>query len=149
MLSLRTITKSVVHFFKKQYTLFFNIAKRYGEVFSLALIDIDDFKIINDTYGHAGGDLVLKKFSLEARNTFRKSDIIIRYGGDEFAVIMPETDNDQAVAAVERLKNNLQESEFRVSAGIATYDGALTDESQMFQLADKRLYEEKKKKNCS
>ncbi|RKY40960.1 MAG: hypothetical protein DRP85_07500 [Candidatus Makaraimicrobium thalassicum] len=143
-----------VSFYKREIPLFFNIAKRYKKVFSLAMIDIDRFKHINDTYGHAAGDFILKKFSVIAKETFRTADTVIRYGGDEFAVIMPETDYEQASAAIERLKSKINGKVFRfldiqveltfsVSAGIATYDDSFTSESRMFELADSRLYEDK------
>jgi diguanylate cyclase (GGDEF)-like protein len=144
-----------VHFFKKQFSLFFNISKRYKKIFSLAIIDIDNFKSINDTYGHAAGDFVLQKFSSIAKETLRKSDIIARYGGDEFAVIMPETGEKQALFGIERLKKNIAKKAFilpnlkkkinvSISAGIACYEENFTAESQVFELADKRLYESKR-----
>lgn len=149
-----------VGFFKKQIVSTFNIAKRYKNKFSLAVIDIDEFKHINDTYGHMAGDLVLKKFSLVAARTLRESDVITRYGGDEFAVIMPETDNKQAVEAVNRLKANIGAQKitlpsgrgditFSISAGVATFDDTIKDENVLFELADAGLYEDKKNKEAS
>lgn len=146
-----------IRFFKRQFTLFFNTAKRYKKVFSLAIMDIDDFKNINDTQGHAAGDFILIKFASIARQTLRESDVLMRYGGDEFIVIMPETNNKQAAGAITRLKNIIKNKmfmfhdtepglTFSISAGIATYNPNLTNESQMFNLADQRLYEDKMKK---
>jgi diguanylate cyclase (GGDEF)-like protein len=142
-------------FFKKQFTLFFGMAKRYKKTFSLAIVDIDGMKHINDTYGHIAGDLVLKNFASAARAVLRNVDIITRYGGDEFAIIFPEQDAAQAGVAVKRLKNTIKTKvvtlhdkqltiTFSVSAGIAAYDENFTDELKMFELADERLYKDKK-----
>lgn len=133
-----------ITFFKKQFALFFNIAKRYKKVFTLAIIDINNFKEINDTRGHPAGDAVLKEFASIAKSTFRKSDIVCRYGGDEFTVIMPETDAKQSAIALERLKKSINKKGFSVSAGMASYKDAFRDESEMLKLADKRFYDDKK-----
>ncbi|NQU73321.1 MAG: diguanylate cyclase [Candidatus Omnitrophica bacterium] len=144
------------NFFKKQIAIFFNIAKRYKKPFSLALMDIDNLKQINNAYGYSAGDFILKKFSAIAKKTLRKADIIIRYGGDEFAIIMPETDSNHAAIAIERLKGNIKDKKltaqgiktaltFSVSAGIVTYGPNIIDESQMFKVADQRLSENKAK----
>ncbi len=146
-----------ISFLKEQITIFFNMAKRYKKTFSVAIIDIDNFKQINDTYGHAAGDFVLKNFSSIAKQTLRKSDIITRYGGDEFIILMPEADNEQATRMIERLKDNIKgkvfvfqdgvsEITFSISAGIATYDDVFTEWPRIFELADARLYEDKKTK---
>jgi diguanylate cyclase (GGDEF)-like protein len=143
-------------FFKKQFTLFFNMAKRYNKIFSLAIVDIDDMKHINDTYGHTTGDLVLKNFSSIAMASLRRVDIITRYGGDEFAIIFPEQDAVRTGVAIERLRKKIEEEvvtlhdkggviNFSVSVGIAAYDESFTEEIKMFELADARLYEDKRK----
>lgn len=144
-------------FFKKEFTLFFGMAKRYRAPFCLVLIDMDNLKQVNDMYGHAAGDFLLKNFASIARATFRSVDIITRYGGDEFAIITPESDFDQVKVAVDRLRSKIDETilnyrdvhgkiPFSISAGIAVYDQVFKNESQMFELADSRLYEEKKGK---
>lgn len=143
-----------VIFFKKQFSLFFGMGKRYGKIFSLVIIDIDNFKRLNDTYGHAAGDFILKNFASIARATLRSVDVITRYGGDEFAVIMPNVNAKEAAVAIERLKNNIKGKEliyggpqtklfFSVSAGIISYDNNFNDELEMFETADARLYEDK------
>jgi diguanylate cyclase (GGDEF)-like protein len=144
-------------FFKKEFMLFFGMAKRYKVPFSLVLVDMDNLKQVNDMYGHAAGDFLLKNFASIARATFRSVDIVTRYGGDEFAIIIPESDHLQTKVAVDRLRNIINETilnyrdvkekiVFSISAGVAAYDQAFNNESQMFDLADKRLYEEKKSK---
>ncbi|NQU95204.1 MAG: diguanylate cyclase [Candidatus Omnitrophica bacterium] len=145
-----------VKFFQKQITLFFNIAKRYKKIFALIIIDIDNLKDINDTYGHLAGDFILKEFSSLTKKTLRKSDILARYGGDEFAIIMPETDEEHAAYAIDRLKQNIngkpfvfgdkkQELRFNISVGMTTYRDTLTSELEMFGEADKKLYRDKHK----
>lgn len=141
-------------FFKKQLSVFFGIAKRYKKTFCLIMLDIDGFKKINDTYGHAAGDRVLKEFSSIASRILRTSDILARYGGDEFAILLPETNLRQAQIALKRLKDRVRESaisisrsgekiKFSISAGLAAYDAAYNNESDLFEAADKKLYENK------
>ncbi len=87
-------------------------AKRYGRELSLVLFDLDDFKRINDTQGHPAGDDALRHFADQLKATARKADIVCRHGGDEFAVILPETSREQAERFVERVAGN-------ATAGIA------------------------------
>jgi diguanylate cyclase (GGDEF)-like protein len=145
-----------VAFFKKEIAIFFDIARRYGTVFSLVVIDLDNFKSINDTYGHLAGDHALRKFCEVARQNLRKSDLLMRYGGDEFVVIMPETNEAQAVVAVRKLKECVEQTGLypedkkldvvlSISAGIAQCDERCVSADELFQLADSRLYEDKKK----
>lgn len=144
-----------VHYFKKQIKTFFSIAKRYNQIFSLALIDIDDFKKINDAYGHIVGDCVLKIFSSLSKKALRATDIITRYGGDEFAIILPNVNEDQAAKAMQRLKTAINGKDFlcegfdvnvsfSISVGVAQYQISFKDENEMFELADTRMYEDKR-----
>ncbi|MGB2879775.1 MAG: diguanylate cyclase [Candidatus Omnitrophota bacterium] len=144
-----------IHYFKKEFKLFFDIAKRYKKTFSLAIVDVDDFKKINDTYSHAVGDFVLKKVSSVIKETLRKSDIITRYGGDEFVVIFPESNREQSARAMERVKEKIEGKEFifedtgagisfTISTGIAAFREDFENEIQLFEAADEDMYREKK-----
>jgi diguanylate cyclase (GGDEF)-like protein len=82
-------------------------AQRYNHVFSLLMIDIDDFKYINDTFGHNYGDEVLKEFSKCLKQSVRKIDIVSRWGGEEFLILLPETKKEQALKVANRIKENL------------------------------------------
>ncbi|MCM8775410.1 MAG: diguanylate cyclase [Candidatus Omnitrophica bacterium] len=144
-------------YFQKQLEVYFAMAKRYRRVFCLAMIDIDDFKKINDIYGHHMGDQVLKEIAERIRSVFRAVDITARYGGDEFAVILQENDEDQASVALSRLKTCIEREPFSignqgkkiqvtVSAGIAAYENHFTAASEIFESADKKMYLEKQMK---
>lgn len=108
-----------------------NRAKRYGHPLSLLLLDIDDFKNYNDTYGHVEGDKVLVRLGQVIRRCLRKTDSAYRYGGEEFTVILPETTGDAAVALAERIRREFSNETFStwsitpvrktVSVGVAEY----------------------------
>jgi diguanylate cyclase (GGDEF)-like protein len=91
-------------------------ATRYDRELSLALFDIDHFKQINDTHGHDAGDDALRQFATLLKESARKADIVCRYGGDEFAVILPETGAPDATKFAERVLNT---SEIPATVGIA------------------------------
>lgn len=144
-----------VAFFNKEINVFFDIAKRYKSIFSLVVVDLDSFKKINDTYGHRAGDFILKQFCQIAVQMLRRADIFMRYGGDEFVVIMPETNALQAQKALEKISEFIKEKtfyfeelkidlKFSISIGISEYSENIASWQEMFNQADKRLYEDKK-----
>ncbi len=127
--------------------------ERYGLPLSLLLIDIDNFKKVNDTYGHPAGDEVLRHVARRLNESLRKSDSAARYGGEEFAVVLTETGWEGALAVAERLRLNVCASAVvhdkdqipvTVSVGVAelTKDvgGA---KAELIKRADKALYEAK------
>ena len=133
--------------------------QRYRHVLSLLMMDIDNFKHVNDTYGHLVGDMVLKEIAATIQKTIRHVDIPARYGGEEFTVILPETAALNAVIIAERLRQRISEIEVRidentilrptVSIGIAEYPNAADGIKELIDCADKALYVSKENgKNC-
>ncbi len=127
----------------------FNRCDRYGKCLSVCILDIDDFKNINDTRGHQFGDEVLRALSTLIKDTIREEDVVCRYGGEEFLVILPETDADGARALAERahaaLKDSplFQTSGVTFSAGVATYPASAGDVATLVMAADRALYQAK------
>lgn len=129
---------------------------------SLVFGDLDLFKGVNDRYGHRCGDEVLKRVAglltravdgAELVSRLRKSDIVARYGGEEFVIIMPNADKAGALAAAERIRQNVQDTEFHweskvfhvtISLGVAEYPGDATDEESLIRRADEAMYRAKK-----
>ena len=125
-----------------------NRAERYKTGFSLLMLDIDHFKKINDTYGHPIGDEAIKAMAAAASKHLRPTDMIGRFGGEEFVVMLPHTDEAGAVVAAERIRESVanvvvpagdQDVRFTVSIGAATYARKANAE-QMLECADKALY---------
>ena len=125
---------------------------RYGRELSLVLIDIDNFKRINDTYGHLAGDYVLKHLASTVRTKIRREDIFARFGGEEFAVLLPELDHKQAAQVAEKTRKMVEKQTFKfdnqaitvtISMGISTVDSELTEPAALIKRADERLYEAK------
>ena len=127
-------------------------ARRYGRTLSLVLLDLDQFKLINDRFGHPAGDEVLQQFANLLRASLRQSDVAFRYGGDEFAALLPET----AVEAVGHLLQRLQErlhhsprvTQLRepvgISCGSASFPADADSALALLKAADERLYEDKR-----
>jgi diguanylate cyclase (GGDEF)-like protein len=131
-------------------------ARRYGERHSLMLIDIDGFKTINDTYGHLHGDGVLREFAAILQRATRASDILCRFGGDEFVILSPRVDCEGGDAIPERIQIRLDEwnEEYAsrdyllsCSIGCATLDGSAEIET-VLDLADRRMFREKNGKKA-
>lgn len=130
-----------------------NRAKRYAKPLSLFMIDIDYFKKINDTYGHKMGDQVLQKLSSTMRELLRSVDIIGRIGGEEFAVLLPETGLHEACEVAERLRDSVARTSvvrehgmpisFTVSIGVSTLQEPDMNLDVLLNLADQALYHAK------
>ena len=122
---------------------------RYGKLFSVCILDIDNFKSINDIRGHQFGDTVLRELGDLLKTTIREEDIACRYGGEEFLIIIPETDSAGALTLGNRLREGLKSSEFFVSngitfsAGTATWDENAHDLDGLVRAADMALYQAK------
>lgn len=116
--------------------------------YSVLLLDIDKFKLVNDTYGHATGDEVLKYLADQMIKITREADICCRYGGEEFIILMPENNADEAYHLGERLRKKLESTvsptgkPITISAGIAEYP-VHSNEKTVIEIADERLYEAK------
>ena len=123
-------------------------SKRYNSSFSIILLDIDNFKITNDTFGHNAGDQLLVQISDVIRETIRESDIASRWGGEEFLVFCPHTNVDGAFSLAEKLRNNIESKEFQdvgyktSSFGVTQIAHADTVQS-LIQRADEALYSAK------
>ena len=129
-----------------------NIARRYQRPLTLIILDVDHFKNINDRYGHAIGDLVLKNIANACKTLLRSADIFGRYGGEEFVAVCPETDMKGTAILAERLRTLVQEmtipevlnlSNVTISLGVAMMSPSDTDIGQTISRADKALYQAK------
>jgi diguanylate cyclase (GGDEF)-like protein len=124
--------------------------ERKGSTFCLAYIDCDNFKQVNDNYGHSEGDRVLKAIADVALETLRRSDTVARIGGDEFALILPETGRTEALFVVDKLQYKLRAvtgaRQWRVSfsIGVAVFDKTPGDETAAMEFADRLMYTAKK-----
>ncbi|MHA6261485.1 sensor domain-containing diguanylate cyclase [Sporosarcina sp. CAU 1771] len=117
--------------------------------YSIILIDIDKFKLVNDTYGHSVGDEVLKFLAKEMQEVSRENDVCCRYGGEEFILLLPETDSFEAFDVAERLRKKLETTisptgaPITISSGIASFPTDAQNSKELIELADKCLYEAK------
>lgn len=149
-----SITDGLTSLYNRRY-FFENIereferAKRYKSDLSIAMLDIDFFKKINDTYGHQAGDIVLKDLAKILTKTLRKTDLIFRYGGEEIIILLPETSLQQALIPLERLRKlienriiNYAENQFiyTISIGIAEKTEDILNNDELIACADKALY---------
>lgn len=132
-----------------------SLSKRNNRKFAIVYIDLDDFKKINDTHGHEFGDEFLNEFSKKIMSIIRESDLFARFGGDEFVLLLPETDENGAQVFIKRLREILEdEFEFRgkkikykFSAGIAVFpDDDGNDLEKFINIADERMYSDKRKR---
>ncbi|MCX5687400.1 MAG: sensor domain-containing diguanylate cyclase [Candidatus Omnitrophica bacterium] len=122
-----------------------SLAKSY---FTLFLIDIDNFKEFNDTYGHQTGDSIIREISKIFRDASRKIDIVARYGGEEFGIILPMTKKEEALVLAERIRKAVETSpglkNITISIGVASYPTDCTTKEDLIAKTDKALYEAKR-----
>jgi two-component system, cell cycle response regulator len=131
----------------------FNRAQRYKTELSCIFLDVDNFKVINDTHGHFIGDIVLRQIGRNIADIIRKSDIAARYGGEEFALLLPNTSSEGAHESAERLQEKIRNlsieqlngKQITVSIGISTYkNGNLSSCEELLKAADQNMYEAKR-----
>ncbi|MDP8956568.1 MAG: GGDEF domain-containing protein [Actinomycetota bacterium] len=124
-------------------------ARRYGRPLSLAYVDLDDFKQVNDKLGHSGGDEMLRFVAEHVEATVRASDVVGRLGGDEFAILLPETDADAAHATAEKIRRLLHRAmdsapiAVTLSMGVVTFDSPPTSADDAISMADRLMYDVK------
>ena len=137
--------------FRRQLPQEIERARRFGVPLSLVLFDIDEFKQINDGFGHVIGDVVLSELCGAVRETLRPTDVLARFGGDEFAIILPHTDSNGAIAVAERILKRIRALtiptdeegaiQCSISAGIAEFDrDGDASANDLIRRADERLY---------
>ncbi len=127
-------------------------AQRYRRDLSLIMFDIDNFKKINDTYGHLAGDHVLKQLASVIKSRIRREDILSRYGGEEFAIILPEIDSYNSMQFAEKIRRLIEKAVFKfedteipvtISIGVASVTQELQEPHDFIRVADTNLYEAK------
>ena len=128
-------------------------ARRYRRELSVVLFDIDRFKSVNDRFGHPEGDRLLAEVASLLKSSLRQSDVVFRYGGDEFAALCPETSGEAMAHALRRLESNMPiGSSLRgrlakpvgISWGAASFPGDANEEGELIRIADDRLYDRKR-----
>jgi len=124
--------------------------KRYERPFTLANIDLDNFKTVNDQFGHSVGDKVLRAAVCSARKYLRKTDVVARLGGDEFALLLPETDQESARVALAKIQNGLLEEmqqgnwPITFSIGVLTCSAAPDTTDELVRMTDELMYAAKR-----
>ena len=136
----------------------FERVQRYARTLSVVMIDIDHFKVINDTYSHGTGDIVLREITTRIKSSVRTVDVVARYGGEEFVILMPETGLEDARQVTERVRQIIANSPIETkdgaitttfSAGIAEKDNSTKNLDDLLQLADQAMYKAKANgRNC-
>lgn len=135
----------------------FSRARRYNQPLAVVVVDVDQFKSVNDTYGHAVGDRVLRSIARVLRDNLRVSDVVARYGGEEFLILLPQTDREGAVEKMEDLLRLVSEESapvargkpVTISAGIACFPDDAQELGDLLLEADRRLLRAKEAgRNC-
>lgn len=138
--------------FERRLSETFKDYQRYGRMASLLMIDVNDFKRVNDTYGHLAGDAVLRHISMFLKKQTRDSDVVARLAGDEFCIILQEADKFSAENKAKQIMQEMQNEicdwaqqgiNMRVSIGVCSYDEAL-DTAGVLDKADQAMYDMKK-----
>jgi diguanylate cyclase (GGDEF)-like protein len=156
-----SITDPLTGLFNRRY---FNIrldeesrrARRYALPMSLAIMDIDTFKLFNDTEGHLAGDYILKEVASIMSAAVRANDILVRFGGDEFVILMPQTSKAEALGVAERIRKNIRDQiqlawkrfpakQITISAGISMFPDGCGPKDHLIRCADRALYKAKVK----
>ena len=157
-LALLSVTDDLTQAYNRRYFIGraryeFARAQRYGHVFSMLFIDVDDFKRINDTYGHPAGDELLRKLADVCLCESREVDVFARMGGDEFGLLIPGVEQEDAVLFANRLRQILAESstlyhgkklQTTISVGVITWTPAVENFERLIFLMDKALYAAKR-----
>jgi two-component system, cell cycle response regulator len=125
------------------------IAKGTGGHCSLMVMDMDKFKTINDTYGHSAGDMILKEFVIAIRKAIRATDLLGRFGGDEFVIVLPTAENTKALQVAEEIADSVRNHDIKIekkkvtvtcSIGVAAFPEDSGTADDLFNKADKALY---------
>lgn len=141
-------------YFKQQLSREFDRARRHKSKFVALMIDIDHFKLYNDTFGHQAGDIVLRNLAEVLKKNTRSSDVVARYGGEEFVIVCPELEKEMGVALAEKLRTmvanspltagkDLPDKKITISVGIAAYPQDGDSPDNLISNADGALYEAK------
>jgi diguanylate cyclase (GGDEF)-like protein len=129
-------------------------AERYLHPLSVLMIDLDDLKVYNDTFGHPAGDAILREVAWLLRRSVRNCDVVARYGGDEFAIILPETSKEDATGIADRIRRMVEGTSFEhddvlphktvtISVGLASFPTDAGETTELVSKADQALYEAK------
>jgi diguanylate cyclase (GGDEF)-like protein len=125
-------------------------SNRHGFPMSFMMIDVDEFKSYNDNFGHAEGDKALQIVGASLKETLRGADVAVRYGGEEFSILLPQTSSEEAIVIAERLRERVEKTEFphrkvTISVGIASCSLSLNSPRDLIAAADKALYVAKRR----